>query len=120
MTADTSTADIAIDDSVADISSDRAAAVFINTLISSFEDNFTIENPEKVKQAVKPVVRALQGLHRKGYDMRPYAERLVAQVAEEFQKYSGEKRDIAYQSTLIVTDHIMHKRGTGYWKREKK
>ncbi len=110
--------DIAIEESVAEISTEDAAKVFIHTLISKFHEQYTIENPENVERSVKPVVRALQGLQRKGYDMGHYAKLIVATAAEELEHYSGPKDYLAHNSTLIVTDAVMHKRDTGYWKKK--
>lgn len=109
--------DVAIDDSIAEINTCNAAKKFIQTIISKFHESYTIENPDNVRMLVGPVVRALQGLQRKGYNMRPYAYMIVAAAAEEFKTYAGHNDALAHESTLIVTDQMMHKRGTGYWKK---
>ncbi|MEM4263964.1 MAG: hypothetical protein QW666_03675 [Candidatus Woesearchaeota archaeon] len=111
--------DIAIEDFVAEIETENAAKVFIQTMISKFQDTYTIENPSNVKKKLMPVVRALQGLQRKGFDMKPYADQLVAMAVEEYNKYSGQKDTFAHASTLTVVDAVTHKRDTGYWKKEK-
>ncbi|MBW3004908.1 hypothetical protein KY310_03675 [Candidatus Woesearchaeota archaeon] len=108
---------IAIEDSVAEIETVDAAKTFIHTVISKFQAQYTIEDPDYVKDAVRPVVRALQCLHRKGFDMKPYADQIIADAAAEYRHYSGEKKNDAYKSTLIVADHIMHRRDTGFFKK---
>lgn len=121
MNTDTNTLDTStIDNSVAEIESAAAARVFIQTIISQFQARYTIENPGNVQQSVKPVVHALQSLQKKGFDMKPYADQLVSIAAREYESYKGNKDIRAHQSTLIVTDHVMHKKGTGYWKKEDK
>ena len=118
MNTETSTIeDIAIEDSVAEISTEDAAKTFIQTLVSKFQENYAIENPATVKRSVRPVRRALQGLQRKGFDMKPYAEQVITIAVREFEKYSGDKETFAYISTLTVIDSVTHKRGTGYWKK---
>jgi hypothetical protein len=117
-TRTTTIEDIAIEDSVAEISTEDAAKIFIQTIISKFQENYTIENPANVKKALRPVVRALQGLQRKGYDMKPYANQVVTLAVDEFEKYSGAKETFAHVSTLTVIDNVTHKHGTGYWKKK--
>ncbi|MBD3304367.1 hypothetical protein GF343_04420 [Candidatus Woesearchaeota archaeon] len=112
--------DVAIDESIAGIDSDAAAKTFIQTLISQFQDRYTIEDPENVQKSIQYVVRVLQGLKERGFDTKPYADKLVTYAAREHESYSGDKNDLAYKSTLIVTDQIMHRRGTGFWKKERK
>lgn len=110
--------DIAIEDSVAEISTEDAAKVFIQTMISKFQETYTIEDPSNVKKTLRPIVRALQGLQRKGYDMQPYADLLVKAAIEEFENYTGPKETFAHVSMLTVVDAITHKPSTGYWKKK--
>ena len=117
---DTETLDDAMNASIAEIDTEDAAKTFIQTVISEFQDRFTIEDPDNVQKVIQPVVRALQGLQKKGFDMQPYTHQIVAMAASEFEHYSGTKDARAYRSTLIVADNVMHKKGTGYWKKEDK
>jgi ribosomal protein S20 len=108
----------AIKASVKAISKEDAAKTFIQTVISNFQKNYTIENPDNVKKSVRPVTKALQGLQRKGFDMRPYAEQVITIAVLEFEKYSGAKETFAHVSTLTVIDNVTHKPDTGYWKKK--
>jgi len=109
-----------IDESVAAIDTPDAAKAFMQTIISEFQDKYTIEDPERVKKYVKPAVEALQKLKKKGYDMHPFAVQLMAVAIREFESYKGSKDMRAYKSTLIVADFVTHKKGTGYWEKKDK
>ena len=111
---------VAMDRSLAKIETPDAAKTFIQSVISEFREKYTIEDPNNVRQTIRPVLHALRGLQKKGFNMRPFCEQLIADAAKDFELYKGDKDLFAYQSTLIVADHVMHKHGTGYWKREDK
>ena len=118
MNADMNTLDcIAMEDSIAEIDTADAARIFIQTVISKFQEQYTIEDPVRVRQSIIPVVHALRGLNRKGFDMTDYAHHVVKIVSGEYETYNGSKQDLAYKSTLIVTDNVIHRRDTGFFKR---
>jgi len=109
-----------IDESVAAINTPDAARAFMHTIISEFQDKYTIEDPDNVKKYVKPAVEALQKLQRKGYDMHSFAVQLLDIAMKEYKNYTGQDSAKAYRSTLIVTDFVTHKKSTGYWKKKDK
>jgi len=118
MNTDMSTLDnIAMEDSIAEICTADAAKIFIQTIISKFQDQYTIEDPERVQKAILPVVHALHGLKKKGYDMTHYAHQVVKMATAEYENYGGSKQDLAHKSTLIVTDKVIYHRDTGYFKK---
>ncbi|MBW2973668.1 hypothetical protein KY346_04700 [Candidatus Woesearchaeota archaeon] len=108
-----------IEEILGDVDSDMEAKAIAQTTVSIFGDIYAPEKPLKVRELVSTTMRIIRGLQRKGYNMKPYCDRIVYIALQAQKNYSGENVDAVDQSTrLVVIDGAIYKSGTRYLKKK--